>query len=40
MEVEICTQYKYGFCKFQEHCLKEHVKGECNALLKCVNDSP
>ena len=35
MEVEICTHYKYGFCKFQDHCLKEHVEGECNALREC-----
>ena len=35
MEGEICKHYKYGFCKFQDQCQKEHVEGECNALYAC-----
>ena len=35
MEDQICNHYKYGFCKFQDHCQKKHVEGECNALSTC-----
>ena len=35
MEGKICKHYKYGFCKFQDYCQKEHVEGECNALHAC-----
>ena len=34
--MEICKHYKYVFfCKFQDHCKKEHLEGECNALCAC-----
>ena len=27
---EICTHYKYGYCRYLEKCRKRHVKEKCN----------
>ena len=35
MEKQVCTHFKYGYCKFKEHCEREHVTGECKALFAC-----
>ena len=36
MEGQICGHFMYGYCKFKEHCVKKHVKGECKALSFCT----
>ena len=35
MEGQVCRHFKYGFCKFKEHCEKQHVEGECEDLFAC-----
>ena len=35
MEGKICNHYKYGYCKFREHCQNHHVFGECKDLSAC-----
>ena len=31
----MCHHHKFGFCKFKQQCLKEHVETECEALSAC-----
>ena len=35
MDGQVCTHFKYGVCKFKEHCEKQHVEGECEDLFAC-----
>ena len=35
MEREICRHFMYGYCKFKENCMKQHVKVECKDLSAC-----
>ena len=36
MEVVVCKYFQSGFCKFQEHCRKQHVKELCET-DKCTS---
>ena len=31
----MCQHHKFGYCKFKQQCLKEHVKNECEDLSSC-----
>jgi hypothetical protein len=35
MEGPVCHHHKFGYCKFKQQCLKEHVKNECEDLSSC-----
>ena len=32
---QICSHYMFGYCKYKESCVKQHVKGECKKLAAC-----
>ena len=37
MEGEVCMFNKFGFCKFQSECKREHYSEVCDQLSRCSN---
>ena len=37
MKCKICNIFKYGYCKYKEHCKKQHVIEKCRLYLLCKN---
>ena len=35
MEEEVCTYYKFGFCKFKSICKRQHFDQKCENLSIC-----
>ena len=38
MDDIICSHFRYGYCKFQQHCQKQHVNVVCPDIPNCNND--
>ena len=37
MENPSCQHHKFGFCKFKNHCQKQHMEEKCQDLAACRN---
>ena len=35
MEDKVCQFQKFGFCKYEEHCIKKHLSEECEQNSEC-----
>ena len=38
MDDIICSHFRYGYCKFQQHCQKQHFNVVCPDIPNCNND--
>ena len=37
MGEKVCSNQKFGFCKFKDKCINKHLKETCQDLTACVN---
>ena len=35
MEAKVCKYQKFGFCKYKQNCMKEHLNEECKTNAEC-----